>query len=150
MNSNYLTIASIVAFLLFLLGLIVAFQVAKGLRRSKGSRVRTRGKRAENNAASLLEDEGFRILKVEPVIRHKLRINGRAMNFDITPDFLVEKDDQRYVVEVKQLDGSIKNAPIRRQVLEYMAAANLPCLLVIMPQGYLDIIETEDHFKAHS
>ncbi len=138
------------AVLFFLAGLGFALLLRKRGLRIMGARHRLRGKHAEIDAAQLLESEGFRILEVEPRIRHALYVNGELTNFEITPDFLVEKDDQPYVVEVKRASGGIHNAAVRRQALEYMVAANLPCLLVLMPEGDMDLVETEAFFEGNS
>lgn len=137
------------ACLIFALGLAAAVFLNRWGKSASGAKIRKLGKQAEKDAVRLLEEEGFRVMKTEPRIRHKLRVNGKPVAFHITPDFLVEKDGQRYVVEVKR-EGGVQNASVRRQALEYMEAAQLPCLLVIMPGGYIDLIETEAHFKANS
>jgi len=127
----------------FGLGFIVAFYVYRRLQQRAGSLNQRQGRRAEKRAVRLLENEGFKVLDVHPRITCRLWVNGDAGEFAITPDMLVEKDRIRYVVEVKRYNdhSGIANAAVRRQVLEYLFAGGMPCLLVRMPEGEIDLIE---------
>ena len=42
---------------------------------------------------------------------------------------------EKYVVEIKRDQSGVRSAGVRRQVLEYLVASKLPCLLVTMPDG---------------
>ncbi len=103
-------------------------------RRWLGWWLRRRGLRAEYAALKYLKKEGFEIVDESPRLVYQLCIDGRPRTFTITPDLLVSRDGRDYVVEVKRKDsaGSINNAAVRRQVLEYVVAGGLPCLLVDM------------------
>lgn len=103
-------------------------------RRWLGWWLRRRGLRAENAALKYLKKEGFEIVDAAPRLVYNLLIDGRPRTFTITPDLVVSRDGCDYVVEVKRKDsaGSINNAGVRRQVLEYVVAGGLPCLLVDM------------------
>ena len=131
------------AVLLVLLGVLVTLIVRRQLLLLRGSRVNKRGHRAERRAAVLLEREGFRVIDYDPRLQSRLLINGEPRIFTITPDFLVERDQVTYVVEVKWDDAGINKAAIRRQVLEYLVAADLPCLVVTMPEGMIDLVELD-------
>lgn len=95
---------------------------------------RRRGLQAEGAAGKFLEQEGFEILDETPRLEYQLLIDGRLRSFSMTPDLVVTRDGCDYLVEVKRKDHpiSINNAGVRRQVLEYMVAGGLPCLLVDM------------------
>ena len=83
------------------------------------------------------------MVAAQPVFSSQLHVDGSSKKFDVTPDFLVERNGKRYVVEVKRLDrgeASVSNADIRRQILEYLYVSGLPCLLVQMPQGIIEAI----------
>ena len=127
----------------FILGIWLALWLKKRLEKRAGRRHGRRGSRAEDLARVILEDEGFEILEENPSFISRLLINGDPTEFRTTPDLLVEKDGQQYIVEVKNRPdfNGIYHAPIRRQVLEYLYATELPCLLVSMPEADLDIIE---------
>ena len=76
----------------------------------------------------------------------ELLVNGELEHFNVTPDLLVERDGQQYVVEIKRYRerGWISNAAVRRQILEYLHASGLACLLVRMPEGLIDHIDLEE------
>ena len=133
------------ALLCFGLGLVFAFYLYRRLLRRAGSLNQRQGRSAEKKAVRLLQREGFKVLDVHPRFTCHLLVNGEESQFEITPDMLVEKDGVAYVVEVKRYnDGSgIGNASIRRQVLEYLYAGGMPCLLVRMPEGEIDLIELD-------
>ena len=94
----------------------------------------------------MLKSEGYTILEVEPVFHSELLVNGELEHFNVTPDLLVERDGQQYVVEIKRYRerGWISNAAVRRQILEYLHASGLACLLVRMPEGLIDHIDLEE------
>ena len=136
-------IAVTILALVFLFGLACAFTLNTWMLRRNGKVNQRRGRRAERNAADLLEEEGFAVLDTQPRIASPLRVNGDPEQFVVTPDMLVEKDGVRYVVEVKVHDdrAGITSAAVRRQVIEYMHATGMPCLLINMPEGDIDLIE---------
>jgi len=54
--------------------------------------------------------------------------------------------DRRFVVEIKSAPehAGIRTAAVRRQVIEYLWAAEMPCLLLTMPAGEIEIISFGD------
>jgi hypothetical protein len=129
--------------LTFLLGILLAWQLMRWGGRLRGRGSQRRGRRAEKQAARLLKKRGYEILAVAPVIESQLMVDGEPRRFAITPDFLVSDGMRELVVEVKRYhqSNSIANAGIRRQVLEYLYAAERPCLLVAMPEGTIEEID---------
>jgi hypothetical protein len=114
--------------------------------RRQGSLNYDRGYQLEEDAAALLEDCGYTILKRSPELTMILRVEQRETPFPIKPDFLVEKDGVQFIVEVKYWQAqtpAIHNANIRRQIIEYLAASGLPCLLLEMPEGYVSLIDAD-------
>lgn len=136
-------LAVLVFIIIFALGVICSMAWVNYAQRRNGAVNQRRGRRAEMNACTLLESEGFEILDAQPHFTSSLMVNGDLSQFDITPDFLVVKDGVRYVVEVKSFNDrtGVANAGVRRQVMEYLHATGLPCLLVRMPGGDIDMIE---------
>lgn len=131
------------------LGMLIHAKWCDWRDRRQGSQVRGRGRKMEVKAAALLKSSGYRILQTTPQLTMMLRIEGDDARFQITPDFLVEKDGEQLIVEVKYWSGNtpaIHNAIIRRQVIEYLAASGLPCLLLEMPQGYVSRIDANLDF----
>lgn len=127
----------------FLLGVLITHSFLGWLRRRLGRRNRDRGLRAEKRAVKVLRKQGFRVVSSRPTYPSELLVNKRPKTYQVTPDLLVERDDQLYVVEVKRYrdNGGVSNAATRRQVLEYLHATGYPCLLVRMPEGLIDLVE---------
>ena len=130
----------------FLLGLACAFYLALLFRRWLGGRHRKKGRKAEKKAVKLLQKRGFRVLERDPAFASELLVDDHVTRFPVTPDLLVERDGQRFVVEIKSYRDniSIQTASIRRQVLEYLWASGLPCLLVTMPEGNIEMVDFAD------
>lgn len=127
----------------FLLGVLLAVWVVRRHRSFAGNRNRALGDVAEGNALRILKKLGFRLLEIQPVFSSRLWVDGNLRTFEVTPDFLVERNGKRFLVEVKRLnrgDASVSKADIRRQVLEYLHVSNLPCLLVQMPHGIIEAV----------
>jgi len=125
-----------------LLGGFILVKLMRMMEVRRGRRFRRRGKRAERMAAKLLKKNGFSVIEKEPHIRSDLLIDGELESFDITPDFLVEKAGQSFVVEVKSHGewSLINQAGVRRQLVEYVYATGLPCiLLTTMDNSMLEI-----------
>lgn len=142
---------ALTAFFCLWIGSILQSHWATWRDQRKGRSVLGRGRRMERKAAKLLKACGYHVLDDKPKLTMMLRIEGEAVKFDITPDFLVEKDGTQYVVEVKYWQGAnpaIHNANIRRQVIEYIAASGLPCLLLEMPEGFVTCVDADLDYLA--
>jgi len=132
----------ILAGLFFFLGLWVHYQWILFRKRSIGFQSRRRGEKAERRAHFLLEKNGFEVLESQPNFQAHLDVDGELREFDITPDFLVEKDGVLFVVEVKRTNGdAIARASNRRQVIEYLMATGMPCLLVNMSLSEIQVVD---------
>lgn len=83
-----------------------------------------RAKVAEDEALSLLEEAGFRVLARQPLRRVNIMVDGKMMGFEIRPDFLLERGNRLYVGEVKsgKETNFLFRPSIRRQLLEYFVA----------------------------
>ena len=122
-------------------GIWFTLKLSRFRSRRSGYRERNRGLKAEDKAIRLLKKHGYKIVDQDPRFSTDLVVNGERDTFEITPDLVVSKNNRQYVVEIKSGEGDIAKALIRRQVMEYMVASELPCLLVLMPEGYIDLIE---------
>lgn len=132
----------------FLIGLIFIAALAVGIfgtlfflrwrSRRSGTAGRKHGKHAELLAEKMLVNQGYHILERNPRLRSRLAVNRDLVDFESEPDFIVEKDHCRFVVEVKSgRHAQIGKAAVRRQILEYLFASGLPCILLMMPEGEL-------------
>ena len=84
-----------------------------------------RGKIGERKAEKLLKKNGFRIIKKQFLIESALQVNNETKFFNVKPDFLVKKNNEIFIAEVKTGDSaSIKNISTRRQLLEYSVINN--------------------------
>lgn len=129
-------------FLALFLGFWIHSRLAIYLSRRRGLRQKKLGEAAEKKARKILERAGYKILEAQPVFDAELLVDQDHRYFQVTPDFLVSRAEQVYVVEVKRTDGdAIARASNRRQVLEYLFATDLPCLLVNMRRKEVQIID---------
>lgn len=132
-------------FLGLLLGAWVQRLRARILKRFSGRHINYGGRKAEKAAAKLLGKAGYQILSSNNIIQMQLEVDGNPTRFDITPDLFVRRGKQDFVVEIKRTHGSaIAKASIRRQVIEYLLATGLPCLLVNMQTKKIQIVELSD------
>ncbi|MBA3854377.1 MAG: hypothetical protein C0503_08180 [Gemmatimonas sp.] len=66
--------------------------------------------------------DGYRILERQASRRCIMHINGRVAEYDVRADLLVERDEQRLLVEVKTGEAADPRFPAtRRQLREYAA-----------------------------
>lgn len=126
----------------FCLGLWVQYRWTGYLRRSRGLKSKLGGERAEKRARKLLQKSGFKIVERQPIFETNLDVDGQFRLFPITPDYLVIRNGVYFVVEVKRNDGeAIARASHRRQVIEYLLATGMSCLLVNMTRNQIQIID---------
>lgn len=114
---------------------------ALGLRRWWEGRSRrrraVRAQRAERDAAGLLEARGFAVLARQQRQRWALEVDGRALEFTLIADYLVERGGQRWVAEVKTGERALdlRHGPTRRQLLEYQQAFGVAGVLLVDAEG---------------
>ena len=72
-----------------------------------------------------MKKNGFRIIQKQFLIESALQVNNETKFFNVKPDFLVKKNNEIFIAEVKTGDSaSIKNISTRRQLLEYSVINN--------------------------
>ncbi|MGC6419425.1 MAG: hypothetical protein ACON3Z_20040 [Bradymonadia bacterium] len=90
------------------------------------------GRRAETEIGAHLEKQGYESVIQHPSVRYVWRLDGADMSVNATPDWLVEKDGQRFLVEVKTGAQANPNlAAIRRQLLEYATYGDVDGVLFV-------------------
>jgi len=125
-----------------LIGMVLALLLFQLRQRRRGQRHHNMGLKQERKARKLLKKFGFKLMEVQPQFESQLMVNDEKMSFMVTPDFLVSLQGVHYVVEVKS--GRPKwssHARTRRQVLEYLVASGMPCLLLNMEDRDFEVIE---------
>ena len=109
----------IVAIILFL---VLAFwKIKKWWKTFLQKRRFKRGNEREIKAESWLKKKGFKILTHNKSYNYSCFENKNEITIKITLDYEVEKNGNKYIVEVKtgKSATTIKNAATRRQILEY-------------------------------
>jgi len=115
-------------FLFLLLALLGGVFFGVLLLRWRRSRLQRRALRrakiTEEEAVSLLEEAGFRVVARQPLRRVNIMVDGKIMGFEIRPDFLLKRGNRLYVGEVKsgKETNFLFRPSIRRQLLEYFVA----------------------------
>ncbi len=118
----------------FVLGLVLATAWHRRNRSRRASSRAQSGLHAEEDAARLLEEHGYRILEHPYSLSAHILVNGERRESSLRADYLVVKKGIRFLVEVKSTaraaDPTLPET--RRQLLEYALATPHPVLLVDM------------------
>ena len=111
------------------------------------SRRMRRGRRGETNAIELLEKHGYRIVQSQVTLPGHLYVDDDRLNFDIRPDYLVERDGVQYLAEVKTGDAAkVVNRSTRRQLFEYARLGSTDTIVLVdATTGTVSEIRFEDH-----
>jgi hypothetical protein len=64
--------------------------------------------RSNTRAVQFLEEAGYDIVKVKPVISVKMDIDGRPHPFELKGDYLVSKDGRRYLVRLRRDNKAVR------------------------------------------
>jgi hypothetical protein len=123
------------------------------LRRSQqkaGQAAQFRSRRAvdgEQLARDILATYGYNVIASQHRHQSQFFVDRVAVPIEVRLDFIVEKDGQSYVAEVKT--GTQAPEPsfpaTRRQLLEYsLIFPDWPVLLVDVPAGKVHLIEFDD------
>ncbi|MCS6900390.1 MAG: PD-(D/E)XK nuclease family protein [Polyangiaceae bacterium] len=106
------------------------------LRGEPSRRARRRVARAlqgEREAERLVQEQGYRILAVQPEYTWQLLVDGRPAQVILRPDLVLEREGRRYIADVKT--GHSAPDPLssatRRQLLEYLVACQVDGVLVV-------------------
>ena len=115
----------------------LAFRVQRWLTRRRRQRRSARAQRAERDAAGLLEARGFEVLGHQVRQAWALTVDGRDLQLSLVADYIVERDGQRWVAEVKTGERSLDlhHGPTRRQLLEYRHAFGVEGVLLVDAEG---------------
>ena len=82
--------------------------------------IKRKGRKGEGIAVKLLNKAGYEIIDEQVSFSGFLFENNNKVEYLVKPDFLVEKDGEKYIAEVKTgASALIQNRNTRRQILEY-------------------------------
>jgi hypothetical protein len=110
-------IAVLFIFLIYIL-------IDKWLKKRVVKRRFERGKKLEVRARDILTARGYRIIGAQVEFEHDYEVDGEPNSSVIVVDYMAERHDKKYIVEVKTGTSatSIHNGSTRRQLLEYYFA----------------------------
>lgn len=137
-NINILAIISV-----FILGIVFSFFIKNMYSSFKMKRNCESGRKGEKTAIKLLKNSGFEVLRSQPKGYAYVWINGKMKTLNIRADYLIIKNGQKYVCEVKTGDvaGNILYKNTRRQLLEYYLFFELPIIFVDVNNKSVKLVE---------
>lgn len=102
-------------------------------------RARRRGARAvagEGAAREMLEEAGYAVVAAQARIDWEILVDGEPFVVELRADYLVERDGETLVAEVKTgaAAPSLATAATRRQLLEYRVAFGVDGILLVVPE----------------
>lgn len=134
--------------LLVLTAILSTLVLTRWMRAMRGSwRAKRRAARAgagEDCAAALLEDSGFLVVERQARVDWAPLVDGRPRHCELRADYLVERDGELLVAEVKTGEEapSVETAATRRQLLEYHVAFGVDGVLLVCPErGLIQRVE---------
>ena len=96
--------------------------------------LRKRGQKGEKVSIYLLEKNGYKILDEQIKLNGYFFIDDDLKQFELRPDFLVEKDGVQYIAEVKTGEvANPTNRNTRRQLHEYSYYSGHEVVLLVDP-----------------
>ena len=106
---------------LVLLGAHLALTIKRWSLGRALKRRREIGAQAEIDAITLIERNGYKIIEEQSTIHCSFLVNGEETNYTVRADYVAEKKEKRYVIEVKSGDlaPNPNHSATRRQLLEY-------------------------------
>jgi hypothetical protein len=91
-----------------------------------------RGAKGEEDAVDLLLENGYQILSTQVPFNGAINVDSEPLEFSTRVDYLVEKDGQKLLAEVKTgASASPSNILTRRQLLEYVHLSHSNKILLV-------------------
>jgi hypothetical protein len=112
------------------------------------SRLRRRGQQGEVEAFKILERYGYKIIQSQLSLPGHIFIDDDKQDFDVRPDYLVEKGGVQYLAEVKTGKAARSTSrETRRQLFEYAALGNSDTVILVdATKGTLNKIRFEQMY----
>ena len=122
-----------VAVLLLWMGVRLGAMLRRLDERRAGRFHNERGQAGERRAEQLLRAQGYRVRARHVAGSYAVQVDGDVENIPLIADFIVERDGQRWVAEVKtgKQAPRVGHADTRRQMLEYQLAFEVPGVLLV-------------------
>jgi Holliday junction resolvase-like predicted endonuclease len=118
------------------LGALLALRLRRLWERRASQARSARGKRGEARAVALLEQHGYEIVERQRRVAYALRVGESERAVQLVLDFVVRRDGEELVAEVKTGPNAprIAHEATRRQLLEYQLATNSARVLLVDPE----------------
>ena len=82
--------------------------------------IKRKGRKGEGIAVKILHKEGYEIIDEQVTFSGFLFENNKKIEYLVKPDFIVKKNGEKFIAEVKTgASILIQNRNTRRQILEY-------------------------------
>lgn len=122
-------LAFIAILLLMVLGFVVRDWARGWTRRRRWSRARV----AESDAPRILAEFGYEVLGTQVRGEYTLTIDRAPVSVSLRADFIVARQGQQYVAEVKsgRMAPLLSTSATRRQLLEYLVAFPVDGVLLV-------------------
>ena len=96
--------------------------------------LRKRGQKGEKTSVKLLEKNGYKVIDQQIKLNGFFFIDDAFKQFDLRPDFLVEKEGIQYIAEIKTGEvANPTNRNTRRQLHEYSYYSGHKVVLLVDP-----------------
>ena len=129
--------------ILFILFFLIGWLLRKIYKNLYFFYLKYKGRVGEKRALSVLKNNGYQVLDKQFTVKGWLIKNGVRQSFIIRPDYLVKKNNEILIAEVKTGEAaSILNISTRRQLLEYSNTHySKKVLLIDVDKKSLNLIE---------
>jgi hypothetical protein len=125
-----------VALACFVVGAWLALKFSKWRERRLGQARSARGKRGEQRAERLLIDRGYKVIDQQRRASYPITADGVTKDIGLVLDFVVERNGEQLVAEVKTGSAAdLSRSETRRQLLEYQLAIGGRCVLLVDPEA---------------
>ena len=122
----------IALFLGVLIGIVLFYLLFRGLHKTSTGAELNPASYSEAEAEKIIHNNGYKILKKHKKFPIMTCVDGKSHLAFIEADFIVEKDKQIYVVEVKTGEELDPTEPrFRRKLLEYIYACRPDGILLL-------------------
>jgi hypothetical protein len=131
-------IAGVCCALGILLGALFSAWAQRKLQRRAAQARSLRGKRGEEQARAVLEDQGYRVIDRQRRVAYAVAVGASARTVELVLDYVVAREgDEELVAEVKTGPNApkLKHADTRRQLLEYQLATGCSRVLLVDPES---------------
>jgi len=124
-----------VALACVVVGAWLALKFSEWRQRRLGRARSARGKRGEQRAERLLVERGYRVIEQQRHASYAITADGVTQDIALVLDFVVERNGEQLVAEVKTGSAAdLSRSETRRQLLEYQLAIGGRCVLLVDPE----------------